>query len=547
MLQREQIERIQELYNKKEYLQLTNLCEELIKDNRDDNNLLSTLGFAYLQLNKPQEAKKNYLKAYEIKNDDLNSLYNLSLSFYYLTDYEKTCEYINQLIKINEGYTNALILLVQSLINLNKIQEAIDIFKKSLKYNDLNITILDSLIKKYTDQDKTDEARRIIEELANENPNNIDIKYYLCRFYSKIGAKSKIEVLVNEILEEKEDYYPIFNIISKIKTFKKNDPHIAHMERLLKNNIPDSDKTDLLFNLAKGMDDIADYSQSVKYLNESNLLQRNMIDFNLEHLLTTMENYKNIFSEEFLDKNKNSGFKNPNIIFILGLPRSGSTLVEQIIGNHSEVLPLGEKDDFPNILNEKSKKWGLSSLNDIYNVKKEFFSEIGEAYYDGIKNIIGKNKYITDKALILDRLGFINLALPNAKIIVCKRNSKDHCLSIYQQKFEGFNHPYAYDEKELAIYYNNHTILQDHYLDIFEDKIHIVNYEDIIKTPTKTVKNILEYCDLPWEDKCLKFYKNKRFINTLSSNQVRNPLYKSSINKWKNYKDKLNTLYRILD
>lgn len=547
MIQNEEIKKIQELFKKEKYGELAIYCEKLSKDNPNDSDLFNTLGVVYLQLNKPLEAKNNLLKCYAIKDNDKNCLYNLSLSFFNLNELNKTCEYLYQLIQIDEKYKDTLLFLAQTLLTLNKIEDAIKYFIKALKYNDLQIAALDNLVKIYIDQNHINKAKIILQNLVNEQPDNLDIKFHLCRFYSKLAEKEKTELLIEEIIDEKEDYYPIFNIIAKTRTFKKNDPYISLMERLIKNNINHNDKADLLFNLSKAMDDIKEYKRAAIYLQEGNLLHRKRFNYNLDKSLSDLTNYEHIFNKEFIDRNLTGGHKNENIIFILGLPRSGSTLIEQILGSHNEVVPLGERIDFPKILSEEQIKRDLSTVNDIINVNKDFFKEIGKIYCERIKTKLGKNKYIIDKTLMLDKLGFIKLALPNAKIILCKRNSYDHCLSIYQQKFEGLSHPYAYNEKELAIYYNYHLGLQDHYCDIFSDQIHIVNYEDIITSPKDTIENILDFCDLKWDDNCVKFYKNKRFVNTLSSNQVRKPLYSSSINKWKNYKHELKELFSLID
>ncbi len=545
MLSNEDIKTIQNLYKEQKYEQLIDICEEFKKSSPDDENLLNTLGLVYLLINNPSEAKNNLLKSYKIKKTDLNCLYNLSLSLTHLYEYEEAYKYLNELIAIDEGYKDAILFLAQTSLKLNKISEAIESFRIAIKYNELTLIAIDNLVKIFTDRNQLEDAKKVLDDFLEKNPSNLDVKYRLCRFYSKTAEQEKVELLIKDILDEKEDYYPIFKILALTRTFNKNDSYILLMSNLLKNTQNNDDKVEVLFCLAKAMDDIKDYHQAAKYLKEANLLHRNSIDFNLEQLITNLANYKNIFSEEFISNNKDSGFKNNNVIFILGLPRSGSTLVEQILGNHKEVFPLGETDHIPNILREKSAKWNIDTFNDLYKIKEGFFKDVGESYFKTIKSSLGHNKYIIDKTLMPATLGLIKLSLPGAKIILCKRNAKDHCLSMYQHNL--FNHPYTFSEQELAIYYNNYLSLQEHYLNVFKNQIHVINYEDLASSPKINIERLLEYCELSKDDNCFNFHNNNRFVDTLSSNQVRKPMYKTSINKWDNYKDELKEIERIID
>jgi hypothetical protein len=236
-------------------------------------------------------------------------------------------------------------------------------------------------------------------------------------------------------------------------------------------------------------------------------------------------------------------------IFIVGLPRSGSTLIEQILASHS--LAEGTHE-----LHEMSM--AMQSTRDKANFKKRF-PEALEFFKDEHWNLLGKTylestiKYRTDKPYFIDKnpnnftfVGPIKLAIPNAKIINAKRHPLDSCYGSFKQLFAS-GQPFSYDLMELGEYYMEYQRIMDYWHEVCPGFVLDVNYEEVVSDLDSQVKRILEFCDLPFEEGCLRFYETKRAVKTASSEQVRKPIYSSSVNLWRNYEDNLADLIEILE
>ena len=220
----------------------------------------------------------------------------------------------------------------------------------------------------------------------------------------------------------------------------------------------------------------------------------------------------------------------------MGLPRSGTSLAEQIISSHSLVYGAGELNYLENLIKEKFFLNNKLNLNlPLENKFNSLVQDVGNRYVDLIQNFKTSKNIITDKApQNFKWIGFINLIFPNAKIIHCQRNPKDNFLSLYKNFFpEGLE--WTYNEDNLISYYKNYKTMIKFWKKIFPNYIYDLVYEEIINNPEKEIKRLLNFCDLNWDDNCLNFYKTKRSIKTLSVAEARKPIYKSSLSGSLNY------------
>ena len=258
------------------------------------------------------------------------------------------------------------------------------------------------------------------------------------------------------------------------------------------------------------------------------------------------QNQKEVCTEDLLTTKESWGLSTPDPIFILGLPRVGSTLLEQIIASHSQVEATHE---LPNILaiahklNQRKAHDLDSRYPDILlSLSAPQLKLIGEQYINDSEVFRSGRKFFIDKMPNNFRhIGLIKLILPNAKIIDIRRSSMSACFSCYKQLFaEG--QEFTYDLKDLGSYYNNYVDLMDHWNKVLPNKILSMNYEDVVNNFESSVKEILDYCELPFEKECLEFYKSNRSVRTPSSEQVRQPIYKSGMDYWKNYESYLDEL-----
>ena len=246
---------------------------------------------------------------------------------------------------------------------------------------------------------------------------------------------------------------------------------------------------------------------------------------------------KNLF-KKFID----SGSSSEDSIFVLGMPRSGTTLVEQILSSHSKVFGAGEAELIPNLIKKNFSKHKLSLfLNNVVDFNKDELSKIGDEYIKNMRKISGDLKITTDKLPInFLSIGFIKLILPKSKIIHCHRNPKDTIFSIFKNHFPSSSIKFGYDLDELVDYYNLYEDLMNHWNKTLPNFVFNIKYENLIKDTKSEIEKLLKFCNLTWEDNCLNFQNNKRRINTASDIQVRKKIYSKSVNSWNKYSKYLN-------
>ena len=285
-----------------------------------------------------------------------------------------------------------------------------------------------------------------------------------------------------------------------------------------------------------------------EYLIKSNELRDEYLQYNIDNDEYLVNKLISCFNKETLNISSNSKLESPiniNPIFIVGMPRSGTTLAEQILASHSEVHGGGELDYVRNSL-EIQGLFDISPattdkiISEINNYKDKDWIEVGLKYLDRVGKINNEKKYVTDKMPHNFMMcGIIQKMLPHAKIIYCYRDSMDNCFSLYRNTFAKSGHGYSYDQKKLAQHYNLHTRLMNHWKDTLGDKILYLKNEDLIDNQKDITSKLLDHCNLKWEDSCLEFYKTSRDVRTISLRQVRNPLNKNSLGVWKNYSNSL--------
>ena len=236
------------------------------------------------------------------------------------------------------------------------------------------------------------------------------------------------------------------------------------------------------------------------------------------------------------------------MIFVLGLPRSGSTLVEQILSSHSQVTSVGESEllakVFQNIIDDKNliqnSNYSLTE-NEILMYADQYLKAVEDISEDKKANII-IDKMPTNFRLI----GLIKLLLPEAKIVHTIRNPKDNCFSIYSTLF-GFGHYYSYNLNDISAYFNAYKQLMNDWNKNLGEVYYDLSYEKLVSNFDNEVKKLLKYCNINFEDKILRFYENESVVKTASKSQVREKIYSRSVDRWKNYEDHLNTLEALVD
>ena len=344
-----------------------------------------------------------------------------------------------------------------------------------------------------------------------------------------------------------EAYYSLANL--KLFSFtdkeieamesQENNPGISYMARIY-----------LDFALGKAYEDRSDFNQAFSYYERGNSFKRSQSRYKSEDITTEFHAQTDVFDETFVVASAGSGNKAADPIFIVGLPRSGSTLLEQILASHSQVDGTME---LPNILSlaQKLRRGEMLSGTSHYpsvlkTIDADTFSKFGEAYISDTQVHRGKAPFFIDKMPNNFRhIGLINLILPNAKIIDARRHPMGCCFSAFKQLFhEG--QEFTYGLEEVGTYYKDYVELMDHWDKVLPGKVLRVQYEDVVADLDTQVRRILDYCGLDFEDSCISFYETDRSVRTPSSEQVRQPIYQSGVDQWKNFEGNLEPLKKAL-
>ena len=339
--------------------------------------------------------------------------------------------------------------------------------------------------------------------------------------------------------------------LANLKTYRFAADELARMRvQLEREDLSAEDRFHLHFAIGKALEDQAQYGASFEHYGAGNRLRRGLVHYEPQRIRSHVAQAKQLFTEEFFTARAGAGSAAGDPIFIIGLPRSGSTLIEQILASHSQVEGTMELPDVPALAQTIAERTGNEALRyplALGTLPVEQLRSIGEEYLTRTR--IQRK---TDKPRFIDKLpnnflhvGFIHLMLPNASIIDARRHPLGCCLSNFKQHFaRGQN--FTYDLTELGNYYCSYAELMAHFDRVLPARVHRVLYETIVEDTEAEVRRLLDYCRLPFEPGCLRFYENERAVRTASSEQVRSPIYRDGMEQWRHYEPWLDPLKAAL-
>jgi tetratricopeptide (TPR) repeat protein len=388
--------------------------------------------------------------------------------------------------------------------------------------------------------------------------------YNLGIVLKEFGQRDSAVKSFEKALAIQPNYVKAHHSLSILKKFTENDSQITLMQSLLSNsNLSQSDRIQLCFALAKVHDNLGNQDEQFKFLHEGNRLRKEELNYSLEKSKNLFSFIKELFSALPTVTEQSLSFKpsTKRPIFIVGMPRSGTTLVEQIISSHHAVHGAGELTTLPTLIGPIVKNHithgssiasttiGDKKMNiaNAYSLPEEAFLSIREEYLDALSNLNAPESVITDKLpLNFQYIGFILSAFPEAKIVHLKRDARATCWSNYQcfhlKKENGF----SYNLDDLAEFYGLYLEQMDFWHQLYPGKIYDICYEDLTTNQEEETRKLLQYCELDWDENCLNFHKNPRAVKTASSLQVKQKMYQGSSEAWKKHESYLQPLIKAL-
>ena len=507
---KKEFKKIQNFFHIGDYEKVIEKTKVLLKKDNSQIPFYNLLGLSYRQLGKNDLAEDIFKKGLKKFPNNISILSNIGALCRVLGRYKEAEEFLKRALEQNEKSFIALCNLANVKREINQNDKAIELYEKAYKINNKNETILKNLAGAYQIGNKFEQAKKLLLEMNDQFPNNASAD----------------------------------QMYSSIHTYKDNDNHRTNMIKKLNNsNMSKENLAFLNFAIAKSYTDIKNHSESAKYFVKANDTYFSLLKhYNFERekkIFEIIKNHFNNFNFRNLEKNHE-----PKLIFIVGLPRSGTTLTHQIISSHSKVYGAGE----------------LTILNDLFN-KRIFDNDFIKLFNEEIDNnpefkelssqLYGKFKQFNEK-IILDKaplnfrwIGFIKLLFPSAKIIHCKRNLKDTALSIYKNVFDGGSLPWSYNQKTLVEFVNMYKDLMAFWGDKLPGQIYDCEYENLVNDQINETKKLINFCNLSWEENCIDYTKNDTGIKTVSISQARKPIYKTSVklsDKYINYLDFLKNI-----
>ncbi len=505
----EQLQSLVGLYKQGNYKEVQSQASKLLKEYPNSINLYNIFGAANQSLGKLDDAIEAYRKCLLLKPDYAETYYNMA----------------------------------NALKTQGKLDDAIDAYTKALSLKPDYAEAYNSMANALKTQGKLDDAIEAYRKCLSFKPDYAEACYNMGTAFRDLGKLEKAIECYKNALSFKPDFAEIHrNLSSIIKYNKLNDEHLLKVKDLYKTrDLKEEERCQLSFALAKMYDDIGDVDKSFSFLSKGNALRKKLLDYSIDNdkaLFAEFRKLHPILSRNSLELKNSCDGLSP--IFILGMPRSGTTLLEQIISSHSEVTGGGE-------LNYISK-YGFNFYAKLKQINIKSVLNFRDQYLSELEKISNGKSFVTDK--MPQNFLFIPLicaAFPEAKIVHIKRNAAATCWSNYKKYFVSESLGYSYDLEDVVTYYELYKDLMKFWQSKYNIRIYNLVYENLTTDQENQTRKLIEYLNLNWEPVCLSPHVNKRSVKTASQQQVRKKLYQGSSEAWRKYEPFINGAFDRLN
>jgi len=526
----EELNEVQKKFSEGRYQLALRKINKLIKNNRQNYIAYNYRGIILVALKKSSEGIKDFQKSLELNSDFTEAIGNIGMAYHEMNYLDKAIENYKKAYKLS-GLVKFEINLGSLYLQIRKNKKAIYHFNSSLKKDSQNEYLHQLVAEAYIRDLKYDlaiEHHKIAISINSSNPKNY---FLLGSDYIWSGNKELAVKNLITALNLDHDYYEAYYALSRVQTIKISDNLAKNIIELDKNHsLSDRNKAFLNFTLAKIYDDQNDLINFNAYITKANLCMKNVSRFNHSKVREFLERIKYKFSNK-LEKSDFSCEVNDKItpIFILGMPRSGSSLVEQILSNNELIFGAGELSTIHESMTE------VMSLKTSDNKYTSMLETIAQDYYDRLSHITNKNYVIDKLPLNFYWVGYIMKMFPHAKIIHTTRNPVAISYSLYKTLFAEGILEFSYDQDDIINYYQLYKDMMIYWKGLYKQEIFELDYELLINNPEQEVKNIFNYLGLEFNKSYLEIGNNKRSVTTASDIQIRNKINSKGIDSWKSY------------
>ncbi len=459
---------------------------------------------------------------------------------------------LRRCLALAPSYTRARHALTQLLLGLSRLDEALDSARQLLALDFNNLGSKRLLAAVYMARSAYDEAISIYESLIKGDPGRAGTWMSYGHALKTLNRTEEGIAAYRRTIELAPQLGEAYWSLANLKTFRFSDSDIERMRQFAAQpQLSAEDRVSFLYALGKAAEDRGDVEAAFDNYSRGAALHLSASNYKPGHLKTVTDKTCEVLTREFFAARAGSGAPDPDPIFIVGLPRAGSTLLEQILASHSQVEGTAELSDMhlvaDSLLTPAESRAGRIFLDAISDLPIEQFRELGETYLKTTRlhRVAGRPLFINKMPNDFMHIGLIHLALPNAKIIDARRNPMACGWSCFKQHFAR-GQLFTYDLGEIGRYYADYVRMMAHYDEVLPGRVHLVIHEHLVSDPEPNIRALLEYCALPFEEQCLRPHENDRAVKTASSEQVRRPISAKYLDVWRAYEAYLDPLKAAL-
>jgi tetratricopeptide (TPR) repeat protein len=492
------------------------LYRRVLRHNPNHVDALRLLAMLSLTAQREADAETLLLKAVTVAPDFLAAWLELGKLRNDLDRYAEALECFDRVLAIDPKNVQAQFLRAQALAQAAFTPEAIDTYRKCLAIR----------------------------------PDHIGARLGLGHVLKAVGQYQAAVDSYRECIRQRPEFGETYWSLANLKTYRFDDATLAEMQRRVEGGgLTASSEVNFLFAIAKALEDRGEYEHAWEFYTRGNQAQRKQVSYDPVQTEVVNDRLIETFSAEFLDAHRGCGNPDDAPIFIVGLPRSGSTLLEQILASHSAVEGTSELPYVGRLTTwlNRNRAGGVNYPEALRELEPRHFEQLGVDYlrYARLHRRSGHPRFIDKMPNNFPSVGFISVILPNARIIDARRHPLDATVSCYRQLFAK-GQAFTYDLTEIGEYYLQYQRMMDHWAAALPGKVLTVQYEEVVADLEGQARRMLEFCGLPFEQACLRFYESERTVRTPSAEQVRQPIYDKSIGQWRRYERHLDELLTVL-
>jgi tetratricopeptide (TPR) repeat protein len=502
----------------------------------------NNLGVALAAIGKIDEAMARYRRVLALNPDYPDALGNLAAALLSKGKPAEAIAYYQRLLLLKPDHAAAHYSLGVALDAQGATEAAIERYEQAISLKPDYGAAHNNLAVAFAGQGNSTAALSHYAKAVASDPHNAETHNNLGNLYRELGRFDEALAHYGTAIAIRPDNVEAHYHRAELKTFRRADSDFAALEKLAAQDLPAKKAPYVYFAMARACEDIGDYTRAFRHLRKGNDSRRLQLDYDESRVARLFERIMSVFDRALLDRFEDSGDPSETPIFVLGMPRSGSTLIEQILAGHPQIHAAGELGDL-----EKASRRPTPFPECISGLDAAALRTIGQDYLARMPGLApGQTRIVNKLPDNFLRIGLIRLILPNARIIHTVRDPIDTCVSCYSKLFASGQH-FTYNMEELGRYYSRYRKLMDHWESVLPSGAMLeVSYEDVVNDVEGQARRLIEYCGLPWDDRCVTFHQTSRPVKTASAVQVRKPLFSSSLQRWRKYEAAIGPLLDAL-